>query len=149
MKKIEIVVVAVLPLMVFAVINGCRHERHPGAEFMVDYLAEALDLDDAQRRQVDQIRDELMAKGKELKAGHRRATEELKGLVMADTLNQERLKAIVAEHRGRMDELVDLAILRLADFHRTLSAEQKAKLVSKIERFSKMRRSRWVPDSEG
>ena len=149
MKKIGIVVVAVLPLMVFAVINGCRHEHHPAAEFMVDYLAEAFDLDDAQRRQVDQIRDELMAKGKQLKAGHRRAAEELKGLVMADTLNQERLKTIAAEHRGRIDELVDLAILRLADFHRSLSAEQKAKLVSKIEKFSKMRRSRWAPDSEG
>jgi Spy/CpxP family protein refolding chaperone len=148
MKKIGIVVVAVLPLMVFAVINGCRHERHPGAEFMVDYLAEALNLGDAQRRQVDQIRDELMTKGKELKAGHRRIAEELKGLVMADTLDQERLKAIIAGHRSRMDELVDLAILRLADFHRTLSAEQKAKLVSKIEKFSKMRRSRWIPHSE-
>jgi periplasmic protein CpxP/Spy len=149
MKKIGIVVAAVLPLMVFAVFAGCRHERHPGTEFMVDYLAEALDLDEAQRRQVDQIRDELMAKGKDLKAEHRRLAEELKGLVMADSLNQERLKAIVAEQRSRMDELVDLAIPRLAEFHRTLSAEQKTKLVSKIEKFSKMRRSRWNPGSEG
>jgi len=47
MKKIWIVVVAVLPLLGFAVINGCRHERYPGAEFIVDYLAEALDLNDA------------------------------------------------------------------------------------------------------
>jgi len=37
----------------------------------------------------------------------------------------------VAEHRSRMDELVDLAIGRLAEFHRTLSPQQKAKLVDK------------------
>jgi periplasmic protein CpxP/Spy len=148
MKKIGIVVAAVLPLMVLAVFAGCRHERHPRTEFMVDYLAEALDLDEAQRRQVDQIRDELIRKGKELKVAHHRPAEELKSLLMADSLNQERLKAIVAEQRSRVDEFVDLVILRLAEFHRTLSAEQKTKLVSKIEKFSKMRRSQWIPDSE-
>jgi len=149
MKKIWIVVVAALMLLGFAVINGCRHERHPGTEFMVDYLAEALDLNDAQRREVDNIRAELMAKGKGLKAAHHRAVDEVKGLLMADELDQERLNQLVAEHRSRMDELVDLAIGRLAEFHRTLSPQQKAKLVDKMEKFRKMRRSRWISDSEG
>lgn len=149
MKKIWIVVVAALPLLGFAAINGCRHERHPGAEFMADYLAEALDLNDAQRRQADEIRAELMEKGKGLKAAHHRTAEELKALLMADTLDQERLKAIAAEHRGRMDEIVDLAILRLAEFHSTLSAEQKAKLVDKMEKFRKMHRGRCNSQTEG
>jgi hypothetical protein len=49
MQKILIVVVAALLLLGVGAINGCRHERHPGAELMVDYLAETLDLNEAQR----------------------------------------------------------------------------------------------------
>jgi hypothetical protein len=36
-----------------------------------------------------------------------------------------------------MDEMIDLAVVRIAEFHRTLTPEQKAKLVKKVESFRK------------
>ena len=149
MKNTLLVLTALTLVFAAGMINGCRHERHPGAEFVVDYLAESLDANDAQRRQMEQIKSELLAKGKAMRATHLAVASEFKTLLAADELDQERLKQIVAEHRSRMDELVDLAIGRLAEFHRTLSPEQKAKLIGKMENFRKMHRSRWIPDSEG
>ena len=40
---------------------GCkRHGHHKGAEFMVDYASEVLDLTDAQQADLNQIKDEFM-----------------------------------------------------------------------------------------
>jgi len=36
-----------------------------------------------------------------------------------------------------MDELIDLGIDRLVEFHKTLTPEQKTKLVKKLENFEK------------
>jgi DNA-binding response OmpR family regulator len=67
MKKMLPVLSAITLIFAAGMINGCRHERHPGAEFVVDYLAESLDANDAQRRQMEQIKSELLAKGKAMR----------------------------------------------------------------------------------
>jgi hypothetical protein len=43
------------------------------------------------------------------------------------------VKAVIAEHRAQMDEAVDLIVDRMVEFHKTLTPEQKEKLVAKIE----------------
>jgi Spy/CpxP family protein refolding chaperone len=149
MKNTLLILTALTLVFAAGLINGCRHERHPGAEFVVDYLAESLDANDAQRRHMEQIKSELLAKGKAMQAAHHAAADEFRTLLAADELDQERLKQIVAEHRSRIDELVVLAIGRLAEFHRTLSPEQKAKLIGKLENLRKMHRRRWNPAFEG
>jgi Spy/CpxP family protein refolding chaperone len=138
MKKILVVAIAALALPAIGTLNGCRHGRHPGAELMIDYLAEALDLSEAQRGQADRIKAELLAKARGLKSGHLKAAVELKTLLASEEIDPERVRQLVAEHRGRMDELVDLAIARIVEFHRTLSPEQRAKLVAKMEKFRGM-----------
>ena len=63
--------------------------------------------------------------------------EELVAQLRSEEIDQVRVKALVVEHRTKMDEMVDLTIARLAEFHRTLTPEQKDKLISKIETFKK------------
>jgi len=55
MKNTLLVLTALTLVFAAGMINGCRHERHPGAEFVVDYLAESLNANDAQREQLEQI----------------------------------------------------------------------------------------------
>ena len=149
MKKILLVVAAAVLVLGIGAVNGCRKERHPGVEIMVDYLAEALDLSEAQRAQADEIKAELLEKGKAMRASHRANAGEVKELLAADELDQARVRQLVAEHRAQMDALVDLAITRVAEFHRTLTPEQKAKLVAKLERFRKWHGHRFAPGREG
>ena len=52
-----------------AVFTGCRRSGgHHGAEFAIDYVTEVLDLDEGQQEQLDQIKDELVEKGRQMHA---------------------------------------------------------------------------------
>ena len=118
--------------------SGCRRNGHSHkAEFMMDYISETLDLTESQQAQLDQIKDELMAKGQQMHADRASMHEEVVAQLRSEEIDQARVKALIAEHRAKMDEIVDLAVARLAEFHRTLTPEQKEKLIAKIETFKK------------
>jgi len=121
-----------------ALFSGCRRHSHGHkAEFMVDYISEALDLNESQQAQLDQIKDELMAKAKGMHADKESLHEELVTQLRSEEIDQVRVKALIAEHREKIDEIIDLVVLRLAEFHKTLTPEQKEKLIAKIETFKK------------
>lgn len=127
------VVALSLSLLFFA---GCRQRgHHRGAEFMIDYMSEALDLTDAQQAQLEEIKEEMFAKAKALHDQKKAQHDEFMALVQAETIDPAQLKTLIARHRAQMDEVVDLAVDRVVAFHSTLSAEQKEKLVEKIEKF--------------
>ena len=121
-----------------ALFSGCRRHSHGHkAEFMVDYISETLDLNESQQAQLDQIKDELMAKAQQMHADKESMHAELVAQLRSEEIDQMRVKAVIAEHRAQMDEIVDLIVVRLAEFHKTLTPEQKEKLISKIETFKK------------
>ena len=118
--------------------SGCR--RSSGAHkaaFIVDYISETLDLDDSQQALLNQIKDELMAKADQMRADRASMHAELIAQLRSEEIDQARVKAMIAGHRAKMDEVIDLIVFRLAEFHKTLSPEQKEKLIAKIEAFKK------------
>ena len=134
----------ILLVLGLAAFSGCRrHGGHHRAEFMIDYVAETLDLTESQEEHLNQIKDELIDKGRQMHANrdsmHREFIEELK----KEEIDQESLRKLVAVKRAQMDEMIDLLIVRLAEFHGTLSPEQKNKLVAKLESFKKWHRHDW------
>ena len=130
-----------LSLLFFA---GCRQRgHHKGAEFMLDYISEALDLTADQQTQLEEIREELFAKAKELHDQKKDQHEQFMALVQAEEIDPVQLKAMIAEQRAKMDEVVELAVDRVVAFHATLSAEQKEKLVEKIEKFHRFHGGRF------
>jgi len=138
LKSKRSIILIVLLVAGLAAFSGCRHPgAGRGAEFMVDYVSESLDLNDSQRAQLESIKEELIQKHKEMQAGKEALQAEAKALLLSEQIDEAGVKALVAEHRARMDAVVDLVITRFIEFHNTLSAEQKAKLVSKLEQFEK------------
>mgnify|MGYP001825806250 FL=1 len=118
------------------VFTGCRSHSHLGrVDFMVDYIAETLDLSDPQREQLDGIKEEFMAKAKEMHAQKEAMHAEFMAELRKEDISQENLKGLIAQKRAQMDEMIDLALARLVEFHNTLSTEQREKLVAKIEYF--------------
>ena len=132
--------IALIVSLVFSVgfFSGCRPHGHGrGAEFAVDYVTEVLDLNEAQQAQLNQIKEELLEKGQQMRANKAKYHDEIVAQLTSEEIDQARVKAIIAEHRAQMDELVDLMVVRFAEFHRTLTPEQKTKLVNKLEDFNK------------
>ena len=136
-KGLHILMIGML-ISGIALFSGCRRHSHGHkAEFMVDYISETLDLNESQQTQLDQIKDELMIKVRQMHDDKASMHEELVAQLRSEEIDQVRVKALIAEHRARMDEIVDLVVTRLGEFHRTLTPEQKEKLVAKIETFKK------------
>ena len=124
--------------------SGCKHHGHSrGAEFALDYVTEVLDLNEAQQAHLNQIKEEFMEKRKQMRTGKTKHHDEIMALLGSEKIDPERVKAMVAEHRAHMNEMIDLAVERFVEFHRTLTAEQKAKLVKKAKRFEKCREHKW------
>jgi protein CpxP len=124
--------------------TGCRrHSPGQKAEFMVDYVSETLDLNDSQQAHLDQIKDELLEQGVQMRAERGTMHSELITQLRSEEIDQGRLKSLVTEHKVKMEALIDLGIVRLAEFHKTLTPEQREKLVAKLESFKKWHGHGW------
>ena len=124
-----------------AVYSGCRHHRHDrGAAFLVDYLSEVLDLTEPQQEQLDRYKEEIMEKALRMRADRKALHEDMINQLRTDDIDKEQLKKTVAKARSQMNEMVDLVVDRLVEFHHTLTPEQKDKLVSKLEKFEQWHR---------
>ena len=131
------ITVSMIALSLFLLFfTGCRHRgHHSGAEFMIDYMSEALDLNESQQAQLDEIKEEMFAKAREMRAKKSAQHDELMALIKSEQIDAGQLKTLVAEHRAQMDEVVDMAVDRVVAFHSTLTPDQKEKLAAKIEKF--------------
>ena len=126
------------------IFTGCRSHSHQGkAEFMIDYIAETLDLTDEQRAQLDGIKEEFIAKAKEMHAQKEAMHDAFVAELRKEEIDQQRLKDLISQKRAQMDEIIDMEVVRLAAFHSTLSPEQREKLVAKLEYFRKKHQDKW------
>jgi len=138
-----------LTLIAFLLISvagfaGCRrHSPYQKAEFIVDYVSETLDLNESQKAHLDQIKEELLEKGVQMRADRAAMHSELIAQLRSEEIDQDRLKSMVTSHRVKMEELIDLAIAKLAEFHKTLSPAQREKLIAKLESFQKWHGPDW------
>jgi len=145
MKKkaitISLTAMLITGLMMF---TGCkRHGHHRGAEFMADYVGEVLDLDDSQKEALDNIKEELMEKAREMHADKAAMKEVLVAQLGKEQMEREELQKLIDQHRAHMDDIVNLGLDRLIAFHQTLTPDQKAKLVKKLEDFEKWHHKSW------
>ena len=142
-KKVTIVLICVF-ISAALIFTGCRsHSPEGKAEFMVDYIAETLDLNDGQKAQLDEIKDEFLAKAKEMHAKKEAMHDEFIAELRKEEIDQQRMKELISQKQEQMAEIMDLAVVRLAEFHRTLTPEQREKLVAKLEWFREKHQHRW------
>ena len=127
-----------------ALFVGCNHRGHDrGAAFMLDYMSEALDLNEDQQSMASSYKDEIMAKVKSMHSEKKQMHDEIKTQLAGASIDKQRVKALVAEHRAGMDEVIDLVVDKVVEFHATLSPEQRTKLIAKLEKFEKRHGRRW------
>jgi len=145
MKKKTLLITLVISLLTtLSLFSGCRHHsRSHKAEFMVDYVTESLDLNADQAAQLNQIKDEIMENAQKIHANRETMFNEAVTQLRSEAIDPDRVKALIAEHRVQMDELIDFAVPRLVEFHGTLTPEQREKLVAKLEKFKDRHHRNW------
>ena len=143
-KKVTYILFVAVLISSLGFFSGCRRHSHGHkVEFMVDYISETLDLNESQQTQLNEIKDEVLLKAKEMHADKDSMREEMIVQLRREEIDQVRVKSLIAEHRAKMDEMIDLLVERISEFHRTLSPEQKEKLVAKIETFKRWHGKGW------
>lgn len=121
---------------------GCNHHRgwhHGGnpekhADWMADKVADKLELNDAQKAKFKEVQDAMLAARKEMREGRKELHKELITMVKGPELDQERLTAIANDRKAVFEKHLPLVVSKLAEFHKTLSAEQKAEAAEFLEK---------------
>ncbi len=141
MTKKHLFTVITLGLIIgMTVLVGCKPNGHKSKHaFALDYISETLDLTDAQASKLAEIQKEVEAKVDVLHKEKQAMHDTLKEQIAADKMDETVIRSLIAQHREKMTEVIDLVVDRLMAFHGELTPDQKAKLIKKIEKFESWR----------
>ncbi len=124
--------------MVAVLTQGCHHKwmsPEKRANFIVKKLKSELDLTETQSATLDKIKEEVLAKRKELKMTGaflpKEAVEELR----ADKLNVDKWNKLGEEREKKMTALRTFFTKKAVEFHAVLTPEQRGKLADLILKF--------------
>jgi protein CpxP len=150
---IGITAIVLVGAFLFAGFHARSSFAHGGGRFMgcmVDKIADKLDLTPAQRDQVDQIAEELRSRHKENRSLHMAAKAAMMEELRKPSMDREKIDELYQDTKRRFDDMYELAATRLVEFHRTLTPEQREKLVAEMEKHHERRKGyhhRWHGDS--
>jgi hypothetical protein len=115
---------------------GCHRPKSPEekAEFVVDILSSKLDFSDEQEQMAMEIGKDLIDEHKQMHGEREAHKKELIDMVKADQLDQEKIVQKINEKLDRIKQRAPVYVARVAELHKTLSQEQKDKLVKLIEK---------------
>ncbi|THB77161.1 MAG: periplasmic heavy metal sensor [Desulfobulbaceae bacterium] len=142
-RKKVLITLSIILVCSATLFTACKHVGQNRGELCLDYVTEVLDLTAEQEQQLNEIRDEIMAKVDAVHDGHDAMHDTLRSQLTSESVDKAVLKDLVANHRQQVDGIITLAIDRLSDFHSTLTPEQKEKLITKLEKLEKHHKSRW------
>jgi uncharacterized membrane protein len=116
---------------------GCRHGHDPAqrADWIAKKIASELDLNDAQKAKLDLIKQEFLAQREKGKQEREEAFQTLLAQIRSKQLDTEKLQALIDRRHKHMEEVAPTVLKKIADFHASLSDEQKEKAARKFEKF--------------
>lgn len=137
MNSFKSMIIGVVVLVSLAMFANCKkswdHEKM--VNHMVKHVSKKLDLDDSQKKQLDQIKEEFLAKQKGFKQEREEMHKAMIAEVKKDSIDKAKVKEISSKMDKQRNEVRDMMLDKLVDFHKTLNPEQKEKLVKLMEEF--------------
>ena len=116
-------------------VSACRHySPEKRTQWMMKKFTKDLNLNDSQKEQLDVFKTEMVMKGRELKVAYKNTMEEMSLQLRSDEFDKQKIKDAVSKITAPQDEFISLFIDKLADFHSSLTAEQKSILVKKLDK---------------
>ena len=130
-----------IPAIGIMVFSGCREKTHENmAARIIEEATEELGLNDGQVEHLNTIKEELVEKTREIREDHSSIKDAVIAQLKSDEIDQDKLVALITEHKAKMTETIPLFVSHLAEFHSTLTPEQKDKLVDHLEDMESGRR---------
>lgn len=117
------------------------HHKTPEerAEWMVEKVADRLDLNDTQKQKLDVVKIEMMKLRNEFKGEQEKTREQVLGIVSQTTLDQDTLLSMINARTQAVSNNAPQIVAALGDFYDNLNPEQQAEVREKIEKGTKHR----------
>jgi hypothetical protein len=127
--------VIVLIALVTVVVAGCMNRTHRwGHENATGHITEALSLNDTQSQELEVLMNEIKSSRQELCLSKRAMEAKLKKQLLDDELDAEVINGLVVEQFNRAEATITSIVSQVADFHSTLNADQKEKLLDHMNK---------------
>jgi protein CpxP len=132
---------AIYSLVILAIISSlllvsaCRHySPEKRTQWMMKKFTKNLNLNDSQKEQLDVFKTEMVMKGRELRVAYKNTMEEMSLQLRSDKFDKQKLEDAVSKITTPQNEFISLFIEKLADFHSSLTSEQKTILAKKLDK---------------
>ena len=117
------------------VMMGCHKSPEERVEKISSRIASKLDFNEQQKALLKEITDELKQDVTQNQQLRRSRFSEIESIVMSTDIDQTKIKEFAKGHQNHMEAMTDKYIPKIAALHKTLSPEQKTKIVEKMQYF--------------
>jgi Spy/CpxP family protein refolding chaperone len=143
MKKRNLIIFVVLgAVIIMGGLAACKPGfHHRGFDrfdvaAMTGRVAWMLDLTADQKVELERLAGEVAEQAKIMREERDACRQEVADLVRQDTIQPEVVDAMVAEKIAKMQTMADFVTVRLMEFHKILTPEQREKIAGQIENFT-------------
>lgn len=134
-KKVVWISLTISLIVGIFVFIGC-HTRNPEkrAEWITEKIASELELNEGQKKMLDDMKIEFLAKRRELNSDNSRMKDELIAQLKSDKIDRKKLDEIINIKKNEIDSIISLLTDKFLEFHDVLTQEQKLQLVAHLEK---------------
>jgi periplasmic protein CpxP/Spy len=123
-------------LLTGATLSACQHKTpEQRADWMVKKVTRELDLNDAQKAKLEDVKAEMLAARGQMESQHEMMYNEALAQLPSERLDQAKLLQLFEQHQAKMTQLAPAVLAKLAEFHASLTPEQKAKAAEELKEF--------------
>lgn len=114
-----------------------KHERH--LNWIVEKVANELELNETQQQTLKQIKKEILVKKKEVFTNHGDFLKVLIEETSKDSIDVTHIRTSMNEKKAHMETMAEYLLQKYVEFHQILTPKQRTKLASKMEEHYKHR----------
>ncbi|MDX1960419.1 MAG: Spy/CpxP family protein refolding chaperone [Leptospiraceae bacterium] len=130
--------ISILSITNLIACGGWHKSPEDKAKWIVKKISSELDLTDKQKSSLEKMKEEYLAKRKELKFGMSKETQaEILAQVKSSKPDEKKLDSIFDEEKKKREQMFTFLQKKFYEFHSTLTQEQKNTLAEKMEKIFK------------
>ncbi len=143
--KTALLVGLILIITAGLVMAGCSRGGHRfghgNPDKIVDRITKKLGLDNGQKQQLTAIKNDIVSKKDQLRPDRSAIMGEIESQFKNDVVDEARLRAVIDTEKAKLDEIANLAVAKISEFHKILTPEQRAMVVEKMSKWKE--RGKW------
>lgn len=139
-RKVKVLGLIIASGLIFTACNKSPEEK---AAKVVKVVSHKLDLNDAQTKKAEAVKDEILKIFKERKANRGDRIGRVKSLILSNSLDEDVVKGMMKDRQELMETNFPRVFPLVKEFHASLSTEQKKEMVELLEKFNKKMKKHW------